>query len=177
MIINYCYMGTYLLFKAPPTSQSQGLQPSISLLRPQCCGWKGKLCYTHTQTRKYTNQITQTYNNTLLPDTGYSLVRSQDVCSSNFLSVYHRGFLLGMYLEDYSCMLGRPKHTQWKRKMNMIILTDNRQTGSQRSKPWKNMNKAAGENMCVFTHADSLMGRHWGHSVPFCSGHNVVPPH
>lgn len=43
---------TYSLFKAPPMSQSHGLQPSISLLRPQCWGWKGKLCYAQAQKHK-----------------------------------------------------------------------------------------------------------------------------
>ena len=39
-------MWTHWLFKAPPRSQSHGLQPSMSLLRPQCSGWK----HTHKHT-------------------------------------------------------------------------------------------------------------------------------
>lgn len=37
-IINY----TYSLLTAPPWSQSHGLQPSMSLDRPQCCGCKSR---------------------------------------------------------------------------------------------------------------------------------------
>lgn len=46
---------THLLFKAPPMSQSQGLHPSKSLLKPQCSGCRTK----ETMHLKWVSVITQ----------------------------------------------------------------------------------------------------------------------
>lgn len=164
---------TYILFKAPPMSQSHGLQPSISLLRPQCWGWKGKLLYTSTKTQ---TQNTHTHN-ALLPHTGRNFVQSQDVCSNSFLSEYHKDFLFGVCLEDYSCTLRPQTHTKERQIWSYTLTTENRKSfrGQSLERTWNKLFVCV--YVCVFTHADSLMGHRWGHSVPFYSGHNVVPPH
>lgn len=45
-----CAAPAHLLFRAPPWSQSHGLQPSMSLDRPQCSAYRkrsksGRLCF------------------------------------------------------------------------------------------------------------------------------------
>lgn len=135
---------------------------------------KGKtvLCTsTKTQTQnKYTH-------NALLPHTGRNFVQSQGVCSNSFLSEYHKDFLFGVCLEDYSCMLGPQTHTKERQKWSYTLTTENRKSfrGQRLERTWNKLFVCV--YVCVFTHDDSLMGRRWGHSVPFYSGHIVVPPH
>lgn len=83
---------SYLLSMAPPWSQSHGLQPSLSLDRPQCCGCREKSKRSNRQPREKRRRLTPLHWSA--PGTGRSCVPRPSVCSSSFLFLDRRSFLL-----------------------------------------------------------------------------------
>lgn len=111
---------------APPWSQSHGLQPSMSLVSPQCCGCEGKIggrtVYTHCTHRRGISRLRLTVKLRSSPDTDRSYVRQRGACRSNFLSPNHTSFLQVEFPAGYRYTL--PKHTakQWSNRLNCVTV-------------------------------------------------------
>lgn len=113
----------YLLLRAPPWSQSHGLQPSMSLDRPQCCGYREKKrdLFIHTHIYIYRGKISKlrpTVKFGSAPDTDRSYIRQRGACRSNFLCLNRRSFLQAEFPAGYSYKL--PKNPTTKQWSNMI---------------------------------------------------------
>ena len=75
--------GSYSLLTAPPRSQSHGLQPSMSLLSPQCSG-----CGTHTQSHTHT-AYTHTHTHTRAQTSTHSVKTENRVLKEASLETSH----------------------------------------------------------------------------------------
>lgn len=102
------HAGTYSLLTAPPWSQSHGLQPSMSLDRPQCCGYEEQKAERNdSSAQKHREEGIQGESGSV-PDTDHSCVLQRGVCRSSVLCLTHRSFLPAACPARYRYKL--PKH-------------------------------------------------------------------